>query len=492
MQENDNLWEGEDFSSYPAPDPDPAPRPPKPNPLPASYRKLPEDTEAERAFLATVSFIANSPKGHDATSKLTPEDFMDPRHRILFEAMLALQKSETEVNAITLKNEIEAAGRLGQVGGYPTIVEILSGEEVARPEALADILREKTNLRSLAAMGSRIVESSFVLSSSDQIISEASEAITRLQSGIKSKQLITNMADLLEDLDNQKAITSANGGRAMSWGDESLDSMCPIPRGEPTLVVARPGVGKSALAIQIYVATIEKRLGKPLFLSLEMGREKIKARLAAHLSGLNSREFRDATYDTRAIEKIRSRQNVLFDGCFMFPNQQCPVEEIESLVRHAVDIHGVDCIILDQFSHIHAPKEAKKETFAISNSILSQRLTALAKNLNLGWVTLGQINRDGEDSRRPNMKDLADTDRLCKDAAVIFGLWNKGTDENQEVHGVIMKNRDDGHKGWSKQIDVDYGSCRFIVRENQTDSSFHVPEVKGWGNLRAPALTTQL
>ena len=477
-----DLWGDEDFST-PPPSPTPVVTVASPRPSPSSdqTKKLPEDIEAEQAFLATVAPIANSPKGHDATIRLTPEDFMDPRHRIIFEAIVALQRKEIDADVVTLKAEIESTGRLGQVGGFSQIVEVLAGDEVRKPEVLADILREKTNLRSLAAMGSRIAERALGPSSSTEILSEASEAITRLQSGTTSKQIITDMMGLLEKMEDHLPLASANLGKAMSWGDSTLDSIAPIPRGEPTLVVARPGVGKSALAIQIHAATIEQGLGTPLFLSLEMNEEMVGARLGAHLCGINSRDLLTGSYDEHATARVRSRASVL-TGKFMFPSQQCPVEEIESLVRHAVDIYGVDCVILDQFSHIHPPKEAKKETFAISNSILSQRLTALAKNLNLGWVTLGQINRDGEDSRRPNMKDLADTDRLCKDAAIIFGLWNKGTDENQEVHGVLMKNRHGGYKGWSKQIDVDYGSCRFIVREQSTDSSFHPKPVipKGW------------
>ena len=108
----------------------------------------------------------------------------------------------------------------------------------------------------------------------------------------------------------------------------------------------------------------------------------------------------------------------------------------------------------------------------MGNAALSRRITALAKNLNLGWVTLGQINREGDDSRRPNMKDLADTDRLAKDAAVIFGLWNVGQGDVQEVWGTIIKNRDDGHKGWARKLSSDYGTCHFNVEEQETKLTF--------------------
>lgn len=458
-----DLWEGTDIQHSPGPNPKAAYRATQ-----TEIASLPEDIQAEASFLSTCCDPGIGEAGVAACMTLTSKDFHHPNHRIIFDALRELQHHGSEVNMLTLKDAVEKMGQLGTVGGPVTIIELLQNEIVERPQVLADIILEKSKLRQLILVGSRITQRAASLGDYGEIISDASEAITRLSLDTPGKHIIEDMTGLLEDLESGKAITTSNGGHAMSWGDPTLDRMCPIPRGEPTLVVARPGCGKSAIALQILVATIEKGWGKPLFLSLEMGRDKVKARLAAHLSGVNSRVFRDGEYTSDAVDRVYDRRRVLSGMKVMFPNQQCQVEEIETLVRHAVDIHGCDSVILDQFSHIHPPREAKKENFAVANGMLSQRLTALAKNLNLGWVTLGQINRDGEDSRRPTMKDLADTDRLCKDAAVIFGLWNKGTDENQEVWGTIIKNRDDGFKGWARSLASNYGTCTFSVEDRQT------------------------
>lgn len=454
-----NLWEGINTQ-----------------PNPRAVLVVPEDHEAEKSFLATVAAMGSSPSAYAASSLLSDRDFVSPIHREVFLAICCLQRQGSEVNLITIQDELRRNGADGRVGGISGVIDILSFMEVERPEELASIIKSRTALRELIRLGSKIADDASSLRDPVEILAEASGVITALSSSTRTRQIITDMSDLLDDLAEGRAITTANGGRALSWGDEVLDRMCPIPRGEPVLIAARPGVGKSALALQIIVSSVEKQVGRPLFLSLEMGREKVKARLAAKLSGTNSRVFRDGQYTSDDIERITDRKRILSGMKVMFPNQQCPMEEIEALVRHAVDVYGIDSVVLDQFSHIHAPREARNETFAISNSMLSQRITALAKNLNLGWVTLGQINRDGEDSRRPNMKDLADTDRLAKDAAVIFGMWNKGTDDNQEVWGTIIKNRDDGHKGWAKKLTVDYGTCSFAVDEGFTD----IPEIRGW------------
>ena len=430
--------------------------------------ELPSDNPSELQLISTLAYWGSSPRSIEVAVSIDINDFYNPLNKFMFQAIRSLQGRDADINNMTLVSELEKLGYLGRVGGPVGVNEILGNPEVERPETLVDNLKEKRKLREIITIGSRMVrEASGVVDSRD-VISMASESITRLATDTNDKHLITDMTDLVDDLLAGRAITTSHGGHAMSWGDPTLDDLCPIPRGEPTLVVARPGVGKSALAVQIVVATIRKGYGKPLFLSLEMNRDKIKARVAAHLSHVNSKAFRDAQYDQRAIASILGQREILSGMKVMVPRQQCQVEEIESLVRYAVDTHGCDCVVLDQFSHIHPPREAKKEQFAIANSMMSQKLTALAKNLNLGWVTLGQINRDGDDTRRPNMKDLADTDRLAKDAAIIFGMWNKGDDDNQETWGTIIKNRDDGFKGWFKPFDVDYGTCTFKVLERET------------------------
>ena len=452
-----DMWEGTEF--------EPGTRR-KISPVPDL--RIPEDPDAEASYLSTLIFYGASPRVVEISTLLQTEDFHVPQHQFFFSAIKSLLGKGVTVNSLTLKDEMEKQNTLGRVGGFVGIVELCQKEDVDNPEYLAGIIREKSRLRSLIHTASKIIEEASGSGEYVQIVSDASEAITRLAIEAPQRELITDLSDLVDDLVEGKALTAQNGGRALSWGDPVMDEICPIPRGEPTLVTARPGVGKSAMALQIIVSSVRAGIARPLFLSLEMGREKIKARVAGHLTSVNSRQFRDAKYGASEIQKIIEQQDILKGIKTMFPRQQCQIEEIETLVAFAIERYGIDSVILDQFNHIAPPKDARKENYAIQNAAVSKRLTALAKNHNLGWVTLAQINKDGDDSRRPTMKDLAATDRLAMDAAVIFGMWNKGTDENQEVWGTFMKTRDEGYKGWAKQLSTDYGTCSFRVMERET------------------------
>ncbi len=93
----------------------------------------------------------------DRSSALTEEDFVHPAHRAVFKALRALVEAQVEVNSLTLKDALDQAGDLSRVGGYTGLVELLSAEEVGRPQVLADLLVRKRKLRQLIRLGAQLV-----------------------------------------------------------------------------------------------------------------------------------------------------------------------------------------------------------------------------------------------------------------------------------------------------------------------------------------------
>ena len=116
-------------------------------PVDLAPERLPEDTDAERSLLATLCAPGAEPMAADIAFALEVEDFVHPAHRAVFKALRALLEARLEVNALTLKDVLDQEGALNAVGGYPGLVELLSAEEVGRPQALADLLRRKHRQR---------------------------------------------------------------------------------------------------------------------------------------------------------------------------------------------------------------------------------------------------------------------------------------------------------------------------------------------------------
>ena len=122
--------------------------------------RLPEDVDAERSLLATCCAPGAEDQAADLSLRLDEEDFVHPAHRAVFKALKALLAQRLEVNALTLKDALDQEGDLGKVGGYAGLVDLLSAEEVGRPQVLADLLKRKSQHRALIRLGARMVRQS--------------------------------------------------------------------------------------------------------------------------------------------------------------------------------------------------------------------------------------------------------------------------------------------------------------------------------------------
>jgi len=102
-----------------------------------------------RSFLATCCAPGAGFVASEAVFALAEEDFVHPAHRAVFRALRTLIEAQVEVNSLTLKDALDQDDSLNKVGGYPGLVELLAGEDVERPQVLADVIRRKAKLRRL-------------------------------------------------------------------------------------------------------------------------------------------------------------------------------------------------------------------------------------------------------------------------------------------------------------------------------------------------------
>ncbi|MDE3033916.1 MAG: hypothetical protein KGI56_09650, partial [Acidobacteriota bacterium] len=119
--------------------------------------RLPEDIDAERSFLATCCAPGAEMLAAEVVFTLAEEDFVHPGHRVVFRALRRLLEAQVEVNALTLKDALDQEDNLNRVGGFPGLIELLAGEDVGRPQVLADVIRRKARLRRLVHLGAQLV-----------------------------------------------------------------------------------------------------------------------------------------------------------------------------------------------------------------------------------------------------------------------------------------------------------------------------------------------
>lgn len=427
-------------------------------------QRLPEDLEAERALLATLCAPGNEHSARLTIPSLRDDDFVHPAHRAVFAALGATLRSGLEVNAITLRDQLERDGLCGRVGGYQGLVELLSFDEVGRPQVLADLLARKRRQRELMRLAWHLARrAADEEDTPEALIHEAQQTLARIaQSGVANEA--EGWMEILHQMSSFEPFRVGNSDRGGWWGIPSLDDVAPIPAGEFAVVGARPGVGKTALMTQIGVESARRGI-KTLIVSLELPLMTARARIASHLTAIAVPSLKRGDYNAHAVSVVGQQSGTLEFGRLVAPPAGRPWPQLEALIRQEVDRYGVSLVLLDQFDKIGRPAVTKGSSEAYAFGAVSTGILGLAKDLSIGFVLLAQLKGDAE-GREPGLGDFADSDRPAKDGGVVLGLYR---DRSESLKAKILKNRDGAWVG--RRIPLDFRGEAQRFREMSTDES---------------------
>ena len=428
--------------------------------------RLPEDVDAERSLLATLCAPGAEGAAKIESRLLSPEHFVHPAHRAIFEALTALiEQRADEYGPLALKIELDRQGNLGRVGGYPGLIELLGGEEVGRPHVLTIRLTEKLKRRQLIRLGSSLMR--LAIEEDEDVATLASTVLAQLGSIQREGKAeeISSWVEILDMAANGEAFRDGDGERGGWWGIESLDDLAPIPCGQVTFIGARPGIGKTALGTQIAVESA-MRGRKPLFVQLELPKKTTQARVASYITRVSTRILKEGRYSPEIVAQLRAEAATLCNGGIIAPRAGTPWASIEATISESIDRNGTNLVVLDYFSLIgRTVAKGSSEAYAFAH--VSEQITSFAKDhQGVGFVLLGQLKTDAAD-REPRDGDAADSDRPARDAAVSLMLWRN---PKEAVWAVLRKNRD-GALGWKHEMVFQGWAQRFSMLEGETSGA---------------------
>lgn len=424
----------------------------------------PADIDAERSLISTLCQPGNEVTAFDLFSHLVEQDFTVPAHRALYRAAMGVLDRNGELNSLELKAECDKQGSLVTVNGYTGIVEVLQGDEVGNPAYLAEVIQTKRKHRQLILMGEKLMQRCIAEEGQpDDVIAEFSAGLADVASRNSRRSSIPLSEIVIEAQHGHPFSPQGHSAKAGVFGIDDLDQIAYIPIGEPTLIAARPGVGKTALAVQS--AFQSARMGaRVLFVSMELTEERLKARFAAYLTGVSAKVWLDGTYTHDQANLLASHQSILDNIRVISPDQGIPWPTLEAEIRLNIHKHQTNLVFIDYFGFIGITR-AKDENMAYSSARVMASITALCKNAQIGVVVLCQLTKDATNrgSKKPTLTELADTDRPARDAALTLMLYqlNDGT----QTWISIAKNRN-GRTDYDKLVSFDGATNRFesIVR----------------------------
>ena len=416
------------------------------------FPNLPEDPIAERVLLGTLCSPGSEVAAQQCAFLLRPEDFMDPRHRAILEALQTLIERRAEIGPLTLKQVLHEKGTLGRVGGYPGLIELLNTEEVARPMVLVRDLQEKRRLRDLIKAGADMIRQAAAEEPSQGVI----DGMCQRLAGMCQKQGDTGLVQLADITDAvlAQAIDEWDGKRQLGCltGYPSLDKVTRgFYPGNLIILAARPGIGKTTLALN-WALRMSRRGKRGALFSLEMARGEVTGKLLTDAAGMSLRKLNPNDSD------IMARFHRAKAGLDKLPlciddRAQITAYEIAAKVDRETAKHGLDYVIIDYLQLISSPQGSNNKNEAVRVGEISRALKLLAKDRDIPVIVLSQLNREIEKRQtgRPQLSDLRDSGALEQDADMVMFIHRRtiptASGEPDNIATLILDKHRNGPTG---------------------------------------------
>ncbi len=437
----------------------------------------PQNLDAEMSLLGAV--LIDEETLADISEHVTPRDFYDKRHAIIFDAMMRLYEKHKPVDLLTLTEELKRKKELETVGGSAYITELTNYvPTAAHAEAYAELVAQKAVRRRLIKASGDISELGYDEETSTQELLEQAEAELFSVSDQSLKQDLISLESILtESFDRMEELHRNKGSlRGVRTGYRDLDNMTAgLQRSDLIILAARPAMGKTTLVTNLAynVATIAKQ--PVLFFSLEMSKEQLVDRMLADASGVDAWNIRTGNLSDEDFSKLSEAMGEMAEApIFIDDTPGVSVLEMRTKARRAAHEQPLGLIIVDYLQLMQGSGRGDGNRVQEVSEI-SRGLKLLARELNVPVIALSQLSRSVE-SRSPQIPQLADlreSGSIEQDADIVMFIYreeyyNPDTDRKQITDLYIAKHRN-GPTG-KVELFFDPGRLRFMSLDRKHES----------------------
>jgi replicative DNA helicase len=393
------------------------------------FRVPPHSIEAEQAVIGGL--LLDNRAWEKIADKLVDEDFYRNDHRLLFSAIRELEARNEPFDAVTLSQCLENNSKLEQAGGLLYLGRLAKDTPSASNiVAYANIVREKSVLRQLIAVGTDISGSGYQPEGreSKELLDDAEKSVFRIaEQGARGASGFQDMKALLsKTVDKIDLLFNSDGGiTGVSTGFDKFDEMTTgLQEADLVIVAGRPSMGKTTFAMNIVEnAAIADKLPVAVF-SMEMPGDSLAMRMISSLGRVDQHHIRTGNLTDEDWSRITSSIHILSEAkIFIDDTPALSPNDIRARARRLKRQHGLGLIVIDylQLMQIHGGSENR----ATEISEISRSLKAMAKELKVPVIALSQLNRSLEQrpDKRPVMSDLRESGAIEQDADLIVFIY---------------------------------------------------------------------
>lgn len=411
----------------------------------------PNSVDSEQAALGSI--LINPDVLQEVTGFLLAKMFYIVRNGWIYDAMLTIRDRGEAIDNLTVIEEMRNRGKLQEIGGPAYITLLINqcptwihGATYARAVRRQWVRRRK--LAKAQSIGQIAMDDNL---SEDEINDKTDKVYFEDVDIIDGDETVTIQSLASEFFDDVQFRYEHPGHiTGVPTGYPTLDDMLGggPQKGDLVIVAARPGVGKTALALGIGVHASAAGYNTGVF-SLEMEPKQLIARAAAGEAKLNSQRFRAGNLNEREWAQftdaiaVLSKLPMYFDG-----SKKVNVREMSARCSKMQRQYGLDLIIID-YLQLMVSGDPKYETQEIG--AITRRLKLLAQELDIPVICLCQLNRATEQrqDKRPKLSDLRQSGAIEQDADTVIALYrdvmyNPNTPDPESVEAHILKQRNGG------------------------------------------------
>ncbi len=404
----------------------------------------PHNEEAETSILGAIMIDKDAIVA--VAEFLRSEHFYNPHHGSIYEALLELYEERQPIDIITLKEKLKSKKLLSKVGGAGYLTELVNGVPTsAHIEQYAKIVKDNYTKRELISSATKIAEEAFgeeglaaeILDKAEQSIFSLSQKHLR-QVFIPVKDALAESFDRLDELHKQ-----VGSLRGVPTGFKDLDNtLAGMQNSNLLILAARPGVGKSTLALNIAQnVTVKDNLPVGIF-SLEMSKEELVDRLLVAQADIDAWRLKTGRLDEDDFTKLSEAMGILAEApLYIDDTPALSILEMRTKARRLMAEHNLRLLVVDYLQLMRSTRERESRVWEVSD--ISQGLKNLARELKIPVLAISQLSRAVEQRgrKRPQLADLRESGAIEQDADVVMFLWREDDEDMENIELEVAKHR---------------------------------------------------
>ena len=412
-------------------------------------RTMPHDDVAEQSVLGGM--LLSKDAIADVVESLRASDFYKPAHETIYEAILSLYGHGSPADAITVADELKKRGELTRVGGAAYIHTLIASvPTAANAQYYAEIVKEHAIMRRLIEAGTKIAQLGYANETEvDTLVDQAQAEIYAVTDG-NAKEDYVSFSEALEETINEIDANSnrPDGVYGVPTDFIEFDELTGgLHGGQMIVIAARPGVGKSTLALDIARSAAIHHQMTTVFFSLEMSRTELAMRILSAEGKISMGRLKKGDLDTEGWTNLATLQGRIDSApLFIDASPNMTLMEIRAKCRRLKQRNDLKLVVLDYLQLMSSGKKVESRQQEVSE--FSRSLKLLAKELDVPVIALSQLNRGSEQrtDKRPMVSDLRESGSIEQDADMVIllhreDMYNPDSERVGEADMIIAKHR---------------------------------------------------